>query len=142
MTRNLTTVALARFAFTPRFPTFWRGVGELFTNDPQSKRNLTPPADVLETAKTSIHLDMPGIAPEQIDVKLKGNTLTIAERKNEKPVDEQGWVRRERNLGTFVRSSTLGDTIDGSKAEATYRHGVLTVTLPKQPRTLKVKDEA
>ena len=149
-------MSLARFAFTPRFPTFWRDVDELFANDFQpnaeTKRHLTPPADVLETEKTvEIHLDMPGIAPEQIDVKLEGNTLTItAERKTEKlvePAPANGtWVRRERGLGTFVRSFTLGDTIDGSKPEATYRHGVLTVTLPKreevQPRSLKVKVEA
>lgn len=145
-------MSLARFAFTPRFPTFWRDVDELFGNDyqaaPEMKRSLTPPADVLETDKTvEIHLDMPGIAPDQIDVKLEGNTLTItAERKHEKVVDEKGWVRRERSLGTFVRSFTLNDTIDGSKPEATYRHGVLTVTLPKreevQPRSLKVKVEA
>ena len=145
-------MSLAHFALTPRFPTFWRDVDELFENDfqamPETKRSLAPPADVLETDKTvEIHLDMPGIAPDQIDVKLEGNTLTItAERKTEKGVDEKGWVRRERNLGTFVRSFTLNDTIDGSKPEATYRHGVLVVTLPKreevQPRSLKVKVEA
>lgn len=145
-------MSLARFAFTPRFPTFWRDVDELFGNDyqsmPENKRTLTPPADVLETDKSvEIHLDMPGIAPDQIDVKLEGNTLTItAERKFEKVVDEKGWVRRERNLGTFVRSFTLNDTIDGSKPEASYKHGVLVVTLPKreevQPRSLKVKVEA
>ncbi len=145
-------MSLARFAFTPRFPTFWRDVDELFGNDypamTDTKRTLTPPADVLETDKSvEIHLDMPGIAPDQIDVKLEGNTLTItAERKFEKVVDEKGWVRRERNLGTFVRSFTLNDTIDGSKPEASYKHGVLVVTLPKreevQPRSLKVKVEA
>lgn len=153
-------MSLARFAFTPRFPTFWRDVDDLFANDfqpnPETQRHLTPPADVLETDKNvEIHLDMPGIAPDQIDVKLEGNTLTItAERKTEKVVEavekadpaKGTWVRRERSLGTFVRSFTLGETIDGSKPEATYRHGVLTVTLPKreevQPRSLKVKVEA
>src|SRR3990167_6281260 len=110
-------MSLARFAFSPRFPTFWRDVDELFRDVepmPDTNRNLTPPADVLETDKAvEIHLDMPGIAPDQIDVKLEGNTLTIsAERKFEKAVDEKGWVRRERNLGTFVRSFSLNDTID------------------------------
>ncbi len=143
-------MSLARFAFTPRFPTFWRDVDEALPRLPAPRRssNLTPPADVLETDKTvEIHLDMPGIAPDQIDVKLEGNQLTItAERKLEKPVDEKNWIRRERNLGNYGRSFTLPDTLDGSKPEATYRHGVLTVTLPKreevQPRSLKVKVEA
>lgn len=145
-------MSLARFAFAaPRFPVFWRDVDELFNNDfkPTEMQNtITPTADVLETDKAvELCLDMPGIAPEEIDVKLEGNQLTIrAERKDEKAVDQKGWIRRERERGTFSRTFTLNDMLDGSKPEATYRHGVLTVTLPKreaaQPRSLKVKVEA
>ena len=140
---------LARFALTPRFPSFWRDVDDLFRDDQTAQpQALTPPADVRETDKTfEIHLDMPGIAPDQIDVKLEGNHLTIsAERKDEKTVEEGGWLRRERTVGSYVRSFSLPDTLDGTKPEATYRQGVLTVTLPKraevQPRSLKVKVEA
>ena len=145
-------MSLARFIFNPRFPTPWRDFDEVFrdfgpaqTNGPQL---LTPAADVLETDKAvEIHLEIPGFAPEQIDVKLEGNQLTItAERKDEKVVEEQGWVRRERNHGNYSRSFTLPTTLDGTKPEATYRHGVLTVMLPKkeevQPRSFKVKVEA
>ncbi|MDP1822812.1 MAG: Hsp20/alpha crystallin family protein [Archangium sp.] len=141
-------MSLARFALTPRFPTFWRDVDELFGPVAQQPATLTPAADILETDKTvELHLDMPGIAPEAIDVKVEGDQLTItAERKDEKNVEDKGWIRRERTRGTFTRSFTLNDTLDGTKPEATYRHGVLTVTLPKreaaQPRSLKVKVEA
>ncbi len=138
-------MSLARFAFTPRFPSFWRDVDELF--EAQAPRTLTPAADVLETDKTvELHLDMPGIAPDAIDVKLEGNQLTIsAERKPEK-ADDKGWIRRERSRGTFSRTFTLNESLEGTTPEATYKAGVLVVTLPKreaaQPRSFKVKVEA
>ena len=143
-------MSLARFALTPRFPAFWRDVDELFREVPQNGGTQTfmPAADVRETDKAvEIHLDMPGITPEQIDVKLEADQLTItAERKDEKTVEEKGWIRRERTQGSYSRAFTLPDTLDGTKPEATYRNGVLTVTIPKrevaQPRSLKVKVEA
>ena len=146
-------MSLARFALTPRFPTFWRDVDELFRDlnaapQPQGEQAFLPAADVRETDKAvEIQLDMPGIAPEQIDVKVEGDQLTItAERKEEKAVEEKGWIRRERSQGKYLRAFTLPDTLDGTRPEATYRQGVLTVTLPKreevQPRSLKVKVEA
>jgi HSP20 family protein len=143
-------MSLARFAFNPRFPAFWRDVDELFREVPQNggEQTYLPAADVRETDKAvEIHLDMPGITPEQIDVKLEGDQLTItAERKDEKTVEEKGWLRRERRQGRYTRAFTLPDTLDGTKPEATYRNGVLMVTIPKrevaQPRSFKVKVEA
>lgn len=146
-------MSLARFALNPRFPALWREFDELVRDlNPNqtdgSQSFLTPAADVVETGKAvEITLDLPGVVPEQIDVKLEGNQLTIsAERKDEKSVQETGWIRRERAQGSFSRSFSLPTTLDGTKPEATYRHGVLTVRLPKreevQPRSLKVKVEA
>ena len=139
-------MSLARFAFAPRFPTFFRDVDELFE---VPSRMFTPAADVYETEKTvELHLDMPGIAPDAIDVKLEGDQLTIsAERKTEKEQKEnEKFVRRERFAGTFRRTFTLSDTLEGTTPEASYKHGVLVVTLPKreaaQPRSFKVKVEA
>lgn len=139
-------MSLARFAFNPRFPSFWRDVEELI--DTPVQNTLTPAADVYETDKTvELHLDMPGVAPDAIDVKLEGDQLTItAERKSEKTEKDKGWVRRERYTGTFRRTFTLSDMLEGTTPEASYRHGVLVVTLPKreaaQPRSFKVKVEA
>lgn len=141
-------MTLARFTLNPRFPTLFRDFDELFRELQPSQTTtqaLVPAADVIETDKAvEIHLDMPGMAPEDIDVKLEGNQLTIsAERKDEKTTEQKGWVRRERVVGSMSRSFTLPTTLDGSKPEASYKHGVLTLTLPKreevQPRSLKVK---
>jgi len=66
-----------------------------------------------------------------------------AERKAE-PVGEGVTVRRqERGFGSFARSFVLPDTVDASRVEAKYEHGVLTLTLPRReearPRVIEVK---
>jgi HSP20 family protein len=144
-------MSLTRYA---RMPSMFRDFDELFRDfaapmvDTERTTAVLPAADVVETEKrVELRLDMPGVDPEQIEVKLDGNLLTVsAERKNERTEQSKGWIRQERAWGTFTRSFTLPNTLDGSKPEATYRHGVLTVSLPKKeevlPRTLKVKVEA
>jgi HSP20 family protein len=138
-----------------RLPTFWREVDDLFRDlgapvarEAAPTRAVTPPADITETAKSVvIQVDLPGVNPELIDVKLDHDVLTIsAERTREKAVEGDEAVRQERAWGKFSRSFTLPNTLDGTQPEATYKHGVLTLTLPKraeaQPRSLKVKVEA
>ncbi|PZR12694.1 MAG: hypothetical protein DI536_14045 [Archangium gephyra] len=141
---------LTRFAFNPNFNrSFFRDVDDLFNElQPAAKSTVVPAADIRDNEKNvELRLDMPGVTPENIDVKLEGNRLTItAERSDAKTTEDKGWVRRERTAGRFVRSFTLDETLDGTQPEATYKHGVLTVTIPKkeetQPRSLKVKVEA
>jgi HSP20 family protein len=137
-----------------RLPSMFRDFDEFFRDftapvvDDGRAAGLVPAADVVEHEKSvELKLDLPGVDPEKIDVKLDGNLLTItAERKNERTEQSKGWIRQERAWGTFSRSFTLPNTLDGTKPEAVYRHGVLTVTLPKKeevlPKTLKVKVEA
>jgi len=107
---------------------------------------LVPPADVVETEnEIQVMVDLPGLSPKDIEVKLEGDTLTIqAERKLEKQVKGENYLRTERSYGSFSRSFVLPSSIDGSKPEARYVNGVLTVTLPKsataRPRVIEVKD--
>ena len=108
---------------------------ELRELEQQQDESIVPAADVTETAKAlELKLDLPGVAPEDIDVKLENDTLTIsATRKAEKTEEgkDATWLRRERTVGVMSRSFTLPPTVDGSKPEAAYKHGVLTITLPK-----------
>jgi HSP20 family protein len=140
----------------PRFPTLWRDFDEFFKDftvpafaeGGSGERALTPPADIVEKDRAiEIRLDLPGMDANDIDVKVDGNMLTIsATRKNEKSVEEKGWIRQERSYGQFSRSFSLPSTLDGAKLDAAYRQGVLTVTLPKkeevQAKSLKVRVEA
>jgi HSP20 family protein len=127
--------------YNPTIPSLLREFDQLFrdyavpSNGAEVEKELMPPVDIVETDKAvELHLDMPGLQPDAIDVKLDGKVLTIsAERKaDEKLLEGKGWVRRERRWGTFSRSFTLPDSLDNTTPEATYKHGVLTVTLPRK----------
>ena len=101
---------LTRFAFTPRFDTFFREFDEVFPQ-PAADATVRPAADVRETdTAVELRLDLPGVSPDAIDVKLEGKTLTIkAERATEKTADDKGWIRRERSSATFFRKCLLKD---------------------------------
>ena len=85
----------------------------------------------------------PGIRKEDIQVTLEDNTLTIeGERKCEDEQRDKQFYRRERAYGTFKRSFGLGTEVDTDKIAATYKDGILTLTLPKseaaKPRQIDV----
>jgi len=141
-----TLMRINRFPFFREFDSLFRDFGAPF--DESAERALVPAADIVEQDKAvEIRLDMPGVTPENIEVKLDGDVLTISgERKSDTKTEGKGWIRQERSWGKFTRSFTLPNTIDGAKPEATYKHGVLLVTLPKKdevlPKSFKVKVEA
>lgn len=89
---------------------------------------------------------VPGVKPEEIDITITGNTLTIAgETKAEEKIEEGNYIRRERRYGRFSRSLTLPSSVEGEKAEATFEHGLLTLTIPKaeeaKPKVIRVKSK-
>ena len=80
---------------------------------------------------------------KDIDVRVENNLLTIrGERKFEKSVSEENYLRVERTYGAFSRSFSLPNTVNAEAIGAEYKNGVLTVTLPKReeskPRQVKV----
>jgi HSP20 family protein len=101
--------------------------------------------DVSETADAyQIHMDVPGMKPEEINVQVTGETVHISgERKEEK--EEKGRTRHrvERRTGTFSETIVLPAAVNDEKVQAEFKDGVLTVTLPKsaasKTRTVKVK---
>jgi HSP20 family protein len=118
-------------------------VNRLF-NEPNA-RPWVPPVDIRETEhELVLKADVPDVKFEEIDVRLENGTLTVrGERKFEESKDQGGWHRVERAYGTFERSFTLPDTVDPEGIKADYKHGTLTVTLPKKeiakPRQVKVR---
>jgi HSP20 family protein len=93
-----------------------------------------------------IEADVPGMNPENIDVTVHENTLTIS-GEYAQPEAPEGTKRilNERRFGAFRRSITLPNAVDMDKAEANYDNGVLTLTLPRsensKPRQISVKHQ-
>ncbi len=90
--------------------------------------------DIKEDDKQFIvHADIPGVDKENIDLSIEGATVTIrAEIKQHDEQHENGKVlRSERYYGSLARSFQLPDKINTEKAEASYKNGVLLLTLPK-----------
>jgi HSP20 family protein len=85
---------------------------------------------------TVIKSSVPGVKPEELDISISGNTLTISgESKEEEEVKEEHYIRRERRYGSFSRSVVLPEGLEPDKAEASFEDGVLTLTIPKAPET-------
>jgi HSP20 family protein len=87
---------------------------------------------------------IPGVKPEDIDINITGDTLTIrGETRAEEEVKEENYVRREIRYGSFSRSLTVPALVVADKANAEFESGVLTLTLPKaeevKPKAIKVK---
>jgi HSP20 family protein len=90
---------------------------------------------------------VPGVKPEDIDISLTGDTLTIkGESKFEEEVKEENFIRREMRYGSFARTVAVPVPVVADKAEAEFDNGVLTLTLPKaeeiKPKTIKIKGTA
>jgi HSP20 family protein len=80
-----------------------------------------------------VKADLPDLQEKDIDVRVENNTLTIrGERKFEKDVNEDNYLRIERAYGSFMRSFSLPNTVKTDGIRAEYRHGTLTVRMAKR----------
>jgi HSP20 family protein len=104
-----------------------------------------PPVDVFEEADTiRITAEIPGVRPDDIQISLEGNLLTVRGTKQQEAEEKTERVHRyERTYGAFERSFTLPSSVEPKDIRANYDHGVLTLTLPKseraKPRQIEVK---
>ncbi len=126
------------------------------TFDPFSTMGSLP-LDVYEEAdKYVVEATLPGVRPQDVDVQVQGNTITITGHVGDtqqgsqqqgqpqsqgqgqsqqpgQPQQNRNYLMRERIGGQFSRSVTLPAEIDADRAEASFEHGVLRLTLPKTP---------
>ncbi len=94
---------------------------------------FSPRVDAVETdEEIQVSVDLPGVNPEDVNVTVSRDVLTISGEK-EKVQEEKGrsFFRAERSYGTFKRSLSLPATVDAEKVDAVFRDGVLKITLPK-----------
>lgn len=106
---------------------------------------FTPALDVEESDEQfTIHIELPGVAADEVEVSLEESVLTIAgERRFYQEKDAEGFRRIERHFGRFHRAVRLPDRVDADQVKAAYRDGMLTVVVPKaeeaKPRRIHVE---
>ncbi len=90
-------------------------------------------SDVVETDDSvEVSVELPGLDDKDLEVTLSGDTLTIkGEKKVERQDEKKGFYLSERSYGSVFRAIPLPPGVDMDKAEAKFKNGVLTVTLPK-----------
>lgn len=114
-----------------------------FDLEPFWRRQITgttvPAVDIVEKDKAyEVKADLPGLDEKKLDVKVTDGMLTIkGEKQEEKEERKKDYYLHERHFGAFERSFRLPETVDPDKIEASFKKGVLTVTLPKRPETQK-----
>jgi HSP20 family protein len=105
----------------------------------------TPAVDVSESAEAFVFtVELPGIKPDAMMIEVKDNTLTIkGEQQSAEPKDGVRIHHRERPRGCFARTFRLHKPVDAGKVSATYRDGLLEVSVPlrleAQPRKIPVR---
>lgn len=86
---------------------------------------------------------LPGVQPEEVDLSITGETLTIrGERKRPAGVSDESYRRQERQFGRWTRTVTLPDRVESAQVAASFAQGILSVTIPKaegaKPRHISV----
>lgn len=106
------------------FRPMWIGNGE---------RSVSPPLDLYTTPEAVIaKVALPGVKPDDVDVTIGDDVVTISGTfKEEKEVNEAGYIAKELSQGKFTRTFTLPTAIKPDAAKAEFKDGLLTLTLPK-----------
>jgi HSP20 family protein len=118
--------------------------GRLETYFGPETRTFAPALNVVETDQAfTLTAELPGVAKDDVKITIDDGVLTLAgEKKQEQTQKDGSWHRIERAYGAFERSLSLPKGVDGEKAQAAFKDGVLTITLPKseqaKPRTLAI----
>jgi len=122
-----------------------------FTRERSAHADLAtwaPPVDIYETEnELVVKAELPDLQDKDIDIRITNNTLTIrGERKFEKDVKEENYLRIERAYGAFMRSFSLPNSVSSENIRADYRNGVLTLHMAKReeskPKQIKISVSA
>ena len=109
-----------------------------------SGRGVYPAINVFTDKNgTLLRMEVPGVPPESIHIETHGRTITVSGKREVKAPQNGSFHRRERSVGEFSRSVQLPADVDVSGAEASCKHGILTVRIPKKeeakPRQIAVQ---
>ena len=126
------------------FENFWNRVGQF--EWPWGSDEAK--SDMVETDKAiEVSIELPGMEMKDIEVTVNDDMLTVkGEKKIERQEEKKGYYLSERSYGAIYRTIPLPPGVDGEKAEASFKNGVLTIKLPQTPeaqakvRKIAVKD--
>jgi HSP20 family protein len=132
-----------------------QGINRLFEDvfsqsgdyDSETMGAWRPPVDIIDTdAGIIIFVEIPGVDKEAVDIEVKENVLSISgERSVDDTVGNGSYMRSERVFGRFARSFALPAMIPTDKITASFKNGVLKITIPKpeaeQPRQVSIQVE-
>ncbi len=116
--------------------------------DTNGTTSWVPSADIFESDdELVVNLDLPGIDPKMVDVRVENNLLTIrGERQVSQKLNSENYHRVERSYGAFARSFALATPVNAERIRATYESGVLTIVMPKaetaKPRKIQITSGA
>ncbi len=99
---------------------------------------VSPKVDVRETPNAYVlDMDLPGMSEKDVEINLKDRVLSISSKVEEKKEEkkEGEWLIKERRSSCFSRRFTLPQDIDAEKVTAEFKHGVLSVDIPRKPET-------
>jgi HSP20 family protein len=113
------------------FESFWNRLGHL--DWPWGSGEAK--SDVVETDKAiEVSIELPGMEMKDIEVTVNDDMLTVkGEKKIERQVEKKGYYLSERSYGAIYRTIPLPPGVDGEKAQASFKNGVLTIKLPQTP---------
>jgi HSP20 family protein len=95
-------------------------------------KDFAPDCDILESdSEYKVQIDLPGLSKKEIGIALKNHVLTIKGERDIKAADGEEFKRQERKRGAFARSFALPENVNAAEISATFRNGVLTVSMPK-----------
>lgn len=126
------------------FPLKVPASGAVLPERTRGGRTYAPPVDIVETEnELLVFADMPGVKPEDIDIRFDNGELVIHGKVE--PPEGRDYLLQEYGLGDYYRTFMVYESVDADHIEATYKDGVLTVRLPKaaeaRPKKIAVKTE-
>ncbi len=110
------------------------------------KRPWAPLVDMLETpTDLVVRAEIPGVRREDIDVEVTSESLTIRGERKFDEANKDQYLRVERPYGPFQRSFSIGVPVQADKVKASYKDGILEITIPKAeevtPKKVEIKAE-
>lgn len=109
----------------------------------QETRSIAPAANVLEeSGKVVVHMEMPGVSKDGLEIEVKGQELSIVGRREESALEGR-WLIRERRRGDFRKTYAVDGSIDLEQVDAQLADGILKLTLPlkeaAKPRKIDIR---